>query len=377
MGDPTATVLVPTHEHGPLLTVAVGSALMQSIEDIEVFIVCDGATEDTLNAAEALREADDRVRLFVHDKGPRHGEIYRHQALQEAAGTIVCYLSDDDLWLPNHVANMAALLESADFAHALPIGFRPGDQLYSWPGHLSLAEIRRSMSEGQSFIPFSFAAHTLELYRRLPYGWRTTPPDIYTDLYMWQQILSVEDVRVASGNRLSVLHFPSPPRRHMPIGERVEELEHWAEAMVAPDFVLDLDRQIHEFLMVKWALSDSKVRSLNQDMNDATRRIESVEADLEGDRDDLRRLDAEREALLVDREGANEELTAIAARLQGAQKLSAIAAARIETVEARAGRFQGQLDSVTHSRTWRTRAALLKIPGMAWLARKAGGARSR
>ena len=272
---------------------------------------------------------------------------------------------------------VAALLESADFAHALPIGFRPGDQLYSWPGHLSLAESRRSMFEGQSFIPFSFAAHTLELYRRLPYGWRTTPPDIYTDLYMWQQILSVEDVRVTSGNRLSVLHFPSPPRQHMPIGERVEELEHWAEAMVAPDFVLDLDRQIHEFLMVKWALSDSKVRSLNQDMNDATRRIESVEADLEGDRDDLRRLDAEREALLVDLEGANEELTAIAARLQGAQKLSAIAAARIETVEARAGRFQGQLYSVTHSRTWRTRAALLKIPGMAWLARKAGGARSR
>ena len=65
MGDPTATVLVPTHEHGPLLTVAVGSALRQSVEAIEVFIVCDGATEDTLNAAEALREADDRVRLKI------------------------------------------------------------------------------------------------------------------------------------------------------------------------------------------------------------------------------------------------------------------------------------------------------------------------
>jgi hypothetical protein len=289
----------------------------------------------------------------------------------------VCYISDDDLWLPNHVANMAALLESAEFAHAHPIGFRSGDQLRSWPGHLSLAESRRSMFEGRNFIPLSCAAHTLELYRRLPHGWRTTPPDTYTDLYMWQQILSVEDVRVASGNRLSVLHFPSSARRHMPIGERVEELEHWAEAMVAPDFVSDLDGQIHELFMVKWAHNDSKVRSLNQDMNDATRRIETVEADLEGARNDLRRLDAEREALLVDLEGANEELTAIAARLQEAQKLSAIAAARIETVEARAGRFQGQLDSVTHSRTWRTRAALLRIPGVAWLVRKAGGARSR
>ena len=276
MGDPIATVLVPTHEHGPLLTVAVGSALRQSVESIEVFIVCDGATEDTLNAAEALREADDRVRLFVHDKGPRHGEIYRHQALQEAAGTIVCYLSDDDLWLPNHVANMAALLESADFAHAHPIGFRSGDRLYSWPGHLSLAETRRSMFEGRNFIPLSCGAHTLELYRRLPYGWRTTPPDIYTDLYMWQQLLSVEDVRVASGNHPSVLHFPSRLRQHMTMGERVEELERWAEAMVAPDFVLDLDGQIHDFLMVEWALSDSQVRSLDQQLRDATGRVANL-----------------------------------------------------------------------------------------------------
>ena len=377
MGDPTATVLVPTHEHGPLLTVAVGSALRQSVESIEVFIVCDGATEDTLNAAEALREADDRVRLFVHDKGPRHGEIYRHQALQEAAGTIVCYLADDDLWLPNHVANMAALLESADFAHAHPIGFRSGDRLYSWPGHLSLAETRRSMLEGRNFIPLSCGAHTLDLYRRLPHGWRTTPPDTHTDLYMWQQILSVDDVRVASGNRLSVLHFSSPPRKHMTMEERVEELERWAEAMVAPDFVLDLDGQIHDFLMVEWALSDSQVRSLDQQLRDATGRVATLGAELEEARNDLRRLGAEREALVVDLEGAKEDLTATAARLQEAQERSAIAAARIETVEGRAGRFQDQLDSVTHSRTWRSRAALLRIPGVAWVARRAGGARSR
>jgi chromosome segregation ATPase len=102
-----------------------------------------------------------------------------------------------------------------------------------------------------------------------------------------------------------------------------------------------------------------------------------LEADLEGARNDLRRLDAEREALLVDLERVKEQLTATTARLQEAQELSAIAAARIETVEARAGRFQGQLDSVTHSRTWRTRAALLKIPGMARLARKAGRTRSQ
>jgi hypothetical protein len=377
MGDPIATVLVPTHDHGPLLTGAVGSALRQTVNDIEVLIVCDGATEGTLSAAEALAEADDRVRLFVHDKGPRHGEIYRHQALQEATGTIVCYLADDDLWMPDHVANMAELLKSADFAHSYPIGFRGGDRLYSWPGHLSLAETRLSMSEGRNFIPLSCGAHTLELYRRLPHGWRTTPPDTYTDLYMWQQILSVEDVRVASGNEPSVLHFPSPPREHMTMEERVEELERWVEAMLAPDFVSDIDRQIHEFLMIEWALSDSRVHSLDQQLDDATDRIAFLEADLEGARKHLHELEAVRQEILVDLEGGREELIAATVRLQEAEERSAIAAERIEMLEARAGRFEGQLDSVTRSRTWRARAAVLRIPGVAWLARRAGGTRSR
>ena len=105
MTDTKATVLVPTHDHGALLMLSVRSALAQSVDAIQVFIVCDGATADTLDAAEELRRSDARIRVLVHDKGPRHEEVYRHQALQEATGTIVCYLSDDDLWLPDHVAS--------------------------------------------------------------------------------------------------------------------------------------------------------------------------------------------------------------------------------------------------------------------------------
>jgi hypothetical protein len=32
---------------------------------------------------------------------------------------------------------------------------------------------------------FTFAGHTMEAYRKLPYGWRTTPQEFpWTDLYM-------------------------------------------------------------------------------------------------------------------------------------------------------------------------------------------------
>lgn len=42
-----ATVLVPTHNHGPTLSLSVGSALAQTVQDIEVLVAGDGATAET------------------------------------------------------------------------------------------------------------------------------------------------------------------------------------------------------------------------------------------------------------------------------------------------------------------------------------------
>jgi len=108
-----ATVLIPTYNHAPTLLHSTRSALAQTVREIEVFIVGDGMSPDTAAAADELERADPRVRVFRFPKGPRHGEIHRHAALFEARGAIVCYLSDDDLWLPNHVKVIEELLRHA------------------------------------------------------------------------------------------------------------------------------------------------------------------------------------------------------------------------------------------------------------------------
>jgi glycosyltransferase involved in cell wall biosynthesis len=98
-----ATVLIPTHDHGPTLRYAVQSALAQTVADLEVLVLGDGAPDVTRELMDELTRADPRVRWLDNPKGPRNGELHRHAALQEAQGEIVCYLSDDDLWLPGHV----------------------------------------------------------------------------------------------------------------------------------------------------------------------------------------------------------------------------------------------------------------------------------
>jgi GalNAc5-diNAcBac-PP-undecaprenol beta-1,3-glucosyltransferase len=223
-----ATVIVPTHDHGPTLRLAVASALLQTVQEIEIFVIGDGAPDVTREIVREFMETDERVHFFDHPKGPRHGEIYRHEALQRAVGEIVCYLSDDDLWFPEHVETMRDLLESNDFVHALPVHVTVEGEVASLVVDFAAPGFRARMLSGTSFIPLSCGAHTLAAYRRLPEGWSTTPPGIFTDLFMWQKFLRLPDCRAASGTRPTLLLLPSTGRRNATLDDRVDELERWA-----------------------------------------------------------------------------------------------------------------------------------------------------
>jgi glycosyltransferase involved in cell wall biosynthesis len=244
----SATVIIPTHDHGPTLHYAIRSVLSQSIQDFELFIVGDGATGESRGIIQDYVNHDSRLRFFYHPKGPRHGEIYRHQALHEARGTVVCYLSDDDLWLPGHLEYMRELLRDSDFAHVLPVTVRASGEVLLHSGTLSRPECREWIRSGRNFVPLSAGGHTLAFYRTLPHGWRTAPAGIPTDLYMWQQILSAPGCRSQGGLRPTMVNFPSPERKEWSIQQRLNELQDWERKLVDPNFEKTLMLSALEFL---------------------------------------------------------------------------------------------------------------------------------
>ena len=229
-----ATVLVPTHDHGPTLRRSIASALAQTVSELEVLVVGDGAPDVTRELMAELASSDPRVRFFDNPKGRRHGEEHRHAALQEARGEIVCYLSDDDLWLPEHVATLQALLSESDFAHTLPLRIDPDGRIHHWRVDLELPFYRELLLQGENRVPHCCAGHTLELYRRLPAGWRPGPEEMPSDLHMWHQILSVPGCRAVSGTRPTVLHFPSGERKGWSSAERLDELDAWSARIADP-----------------------------------------------------------------------------------------------------------------------------------------------
>ena len=234
-----ATIIVPTTgDRGPLLPLSVGSALAQSERALEVLVIGDGVTDATRAVIRELAAGDPRVRFFDHPKHPRRGEEYRHAALAGARGEIVCYLTDRDLMLPHHVATMTHLLADAELAHTLRVSIGERDLEFVSRFDVTDPGVRRRMlaCELPIDLPLSCTAHRLDAYRRLPFGWRTTPRHWFTDQYMWHQFLAQDECRVASSPLATVLYFKRGDHPGWPVERRHAELQRWVERMAEPGF---------------------------------------------------------------------------------------------------------------------------------------------
>ncbi len=245
-----ATVVIPTFDHGPTLYSSVATARSQTVQEIEIFIVGDGVPETARPVIDELCRQDDRIRFFANPKGPRCGESYRHVALQEASGEIVCYLCDDDLWFPDHVYTMRRLLADANFAHVLWVAIYPGDNIkLGGPVDLGLPYYRDYILRRANRIPLSFAAHTLDFYRRLPNGWRTTPKGVHTDHYMWRQMLAHAECRPVSSGEATVVNFGSRPRKAWTSAQRCRELESWRKRLSDEEWRRHFEKQVRQALL--------------------------------------------------------------------------------------------------------------------------------
>ncbi len=266
------TVIVPTTaDRGLLLERSVGSALAQRDRDLEVFIVGDGLDRSGLPFVRSLEAADDRVRFFDFPKDERRGEWRRHRILMdEARGNVVAYLTDRDLWLPNHVSELRRALADADFAHTLRFGIGPADEIeVIWRSDLRQPSVRDRLDELTFMAPLSFVGHTMESYRRLPHGWRVTPLGTPTDHHMWQQFLDQPWCRVGVSSLPTVLYFKRGEHPGLSTQERLALLEVWSARAGQPGFVEQLGERITEALV---ADRSSLVERLAQSPADRLRR---------------------------------------------------------------------------------------------------------
>ncbi len=104
--QPLFSIIMPTHNRASLIGKGIGSIIDQSWTDWELLLIDDGSTDHTRTVVEAFQ--DPRIR-YVHQP---HGERSRarNRGIELARGTHLCFIDDDDYWLPEHLAHFQSAL---------------------------------------------------------------------------------------------------------------------------------------------------------------------------------------------------------------------------------------------------------------------------
>lgn len=230
-------VVIPTHNHPTTLKYSVESAQNQTVDDLDIVIIGDGVTDDTRDVISDIIKTDKRVRFEDEPKRISRNEVARHRIVSESKSDMVTYLGDDDLLLSKHVEIMRDMLVDSDFTHPLPVLIHPNNILTVSRVNLKDKKwVDYHLKPKQNEISLTGASHTMDLYRKLKFGWRVAPKNIWSDLYMWRQIFLTPNVKLSSSELSTIIKLPSSSRKEIDMSNRKSEIERWSIVIKNSDF---------------------------------------------------------------------------------------------------------------------------------------------
>ena len=103
------SVIIRTYNRGYILSEAIESALTQTHRNIEILVVDDGSTDETMEVVKRFQ--DKRVRYLRHD-GNRGVGAACNTGIAAATGDAVAFLDTDDLWKPEMLERLVSYLFS-------------------------------------------------------------------------------------------------------------------------------------------------------------------------------------------------------------------------------------------------------------------------
>ncbi|MBV9548705.1 MAG: glycosyltransferase family 2 protein, partial [Alphaproteobacteria bacterium] len=110
MTSPFFSVIIPVYNRAHVLRDAIASVQSQSCQDFEIVVVDDGSRDDPAAVVAAI--GDPRIRFFRQPNAG--GAAARNRGIDEARGFFIAPLDSDDIFLPDHLATMKALLDKTE-----------------------------------------------------------------------------------------------------------------------------------------------------------------------------------------------------------------------------------------------------------------------
>src|SRR5713226_4479834 len=113
MSDSLVSVCIPSYNYARYLPSAIESALRQTYPNLEVIVVDDGSTDDSLSVAQTYQaKYPGVVKVFQHEHGANRGVSPTINAgLVQSSGDYWCVVGADDVLLPHKTTRQVEVLE--------------------------------------------------------------------------------------------------------------------------------------------------------------------------------------------------------------------------------------------------------------------------
>lgn len=152
---------MPVYNGERYIEEALESVFTQSYRNIEIVVVNDGSSD---TSEDVLRRYKDKIQYIAQTNG---GIAHAYNTgLSHCSGDYICFLEQDDVWLPGKVAAQVEYLRGSPTVEMIFTRYYvwndecdSGDHLlsYCWPSSVSFQQLFSTSLEGEGIITFSSA----------------------------------------------------------------------------------------------------------------------------------------------------------------------------------------------------------------------------
>jgi glycosyltransferase involved in cell wall biosynthesis len=105
---PSITAILPVYNGRRFLAEAVRSVIAQTLLPVELIVVDDGSTDDSMRELDSITDAPFPIRVLRQANGGQSSA--RNLAAGKAEGDYLAFLDQDDRWYPDHLEALAEAL---------------------------------------------------------------------------------------------------------------------------------------------------------------------------------------------------------------------------------------------------------------------------
>lgn len=106
------SVVMPVYNGASHMYEAARSVLNQSFNDLELIIVDDGSSDESVSIARALSAHDTRVRLVLRDGNSGLPAVPRNEGIREGYGKYIAFIDHDDIWFARKLERQVRLMQT-------------------------------------------------------------------------------------------------------------------------------------------------------------------------------------------------------------------------------------------------------------------------